>query len=368
MKATEAFLSWLTYPIDKVVQQVKETDVERVLKKEALLPEDFLCLLSPVASHYLEEMARRSMELTSKHFGRAILLFAPLYLADYCQNTCLYCGFSARNHFSRKKLSMEEIQRNGEVLYQKGFRHILLLTGDAPAITPLEYLEEAIGTLSELFDSIALEVYPLDTQEYQHLRGVGLDGLTIYQETYNREIYAEVHPDGPKRDYLWRLGTPERGALAGLRWITIGALYGLASPLHDAFWTAMHLMSLRKFYPEVEWGVSLPRMNPAEGRLSSLFSFPDRQFVQFLLAFRIMFPTVSITLSTRERAQIRDILIPLGITKISAGSHTDVGGYALEEKHIPQFEIADNRNVEEMIAVIRSKGFDPVFKDWVGVL
>ncbi|URA10940.1 2-iminoacetate synthase ThiH [Thermospira aquatica] len=365
MKATEAFLPWLDFDIDGFVSRVTEKDVERVLEKEVLGYQDFLCLLSPVASRFLEKMAICSQQLTAKHFGRAILLFAPLYLADYCQNACVYCGFRVMNRFPRKKLSLEEIQRNGEILAEKGFRHILLLTGDAPAVTPVSYLEEAMSILSPMFDSLAVEVYPMTVEEYQKLRLVGLDGLTIYQETYDRKVYAEVHPSGPKRDFFWRLGTPERGAQAGLRWVTIGALYGLANPLHDAFWTAMHLMTLKKYYPEVEWGVSLPRMNPAEGDFVQKYNLPDKQFVQFLLAFRIFFPTVGITLSTRERPEMRDILIPLGVTKVSAESHTEVGGYAEHQEQVPQFEVADKRSVEEIKSVISSKGFDPVFKDWV---
>ncbi len=365
MKATEAFLSWLDFDIDGFVSRVTERDVEKVLEKETLGYQDFLCLLSPAAQRFLERMAIRSQQLTAKHFGRAILLFVPLYLADYCQNACVYCGFRVMNRFPRKKLSLEEIQKNGEVLASKGFRHILLLTGDAPEVTPVSYLEEAMRILSPMFDSLAVEIYPMATEDYERLRLVGLDGLTIYQETYDRTVYAEVHPSGPKRDFLWRLGTPERGAQAGLRWVTIGALYGLTHPLHDAFWTAMHLMTLKKYYPEVEWGVSLPRMNPAEGGFRPRYWLSDRQFVQFLLAFRLFFPTAGITLSTRERPEMRDILIPLGVTKVSAESHTDVGGYAETQKHVPQFEVSDKRSVEEMVAVIASKGFEPVFKDWV---
>jgi 2-iminoacetate synthase len=368
MRATESFLQWLDFDIDGALASVDETAVKKALSKDVLSPFDFLALVSEAAEPFLEVMARKAMELTAQHFGRAVLLFAPLYLADYCQNQCLYCGFSARNRFPRHKLSRDEIEANGEALYQQGFRHILLLTGDSPVQTPVDYLEEAIEILSRRFESIAVEVYPLEQHDYQRLRLKGLDGLTIYQETYDRAVYDEVHPSGPKKDYLYRLQTPERGALAGLRWITLGALYGLANPIHDAFWTAMHLVSLKKFYPFVEWGVSLPRMNPAEGIFSPRYQLSDKRFVQFLLAFRIFFPTVGITLSTRERPEMRDILIPLGITKMSAGSHTEVGGYASEEKTVPQFEIADNRSVEEVVAVIRSKGFDPVFKDWVGVV
>ncbi|MCX7882437.1 MAG: 2-iminoacetate synthase ThiH [Brevinematales bacterium] len=368
MKATEAFLSWLTYDIESVVSRVKKEDVQRVLRKERLTPEDFLCLLSPAAEAFLEDMAILSQKITAKHFGRAILLFAPLYVSDYCQNRCVYCGFRAQNTFARTKLSLEEIRKNGEVLSSKGFRHVLLLTGDAPSITPVEFFEDMLRVLHPMFDSLALEVYPLKTDEYVRLKQVGLDGLTIYQETYERKIYDEVHPTGPKKDYLWRLETPERGAMAGLRWITIGALYGLADPLHDAFWTAMHLMTLKKYYPEVEWGVSLPRMNPAEGDFVPKYTLSDRRFVQYLLAFRIFFPTVGITLSTRERPYMRDIVIPLGVTKVSAESHTEVGGYTEKPCHIPQFEVADTRSVEEMKRVIAHKGFDPVFKDWVGAI
>ncbi|MFN3660646.1 MAG: 2-iminoacetate synthase ThiH, partial [Brevinematales bacterium] len=182
------------------------------------------------------------------------------------------------------------------------------------------------------------------------------------------QVYDKVHPSGPKKDYLFRLETPERGAMAGLRWITIGALYGLSDPLHDAFWTAMHLLTLKRYYPGVEWGISLPRLNPAEGNFVPAYHLSDKRFVQFLLAFRIFFPRVGITLSTRERPAMRDMLIPLGVTKVSAESHTDVGGYIGNQHRIPQFEVADERSVEEMVLAIRSKGFEPVFKDWIGVL
>ncbi|MFN4215957.1 MAG: 2-iminoacetate synthase ThiH [Brevinematales bacterium] len=368
MKATEAFLPWLEYDIDGFVSRVTPHDVKRVLKKDSLTPEDFLCLLSPAAESFLQDMAILAQKITSYHFGKAILLFAPLYIADYCQNQCIYCGFRAQNVFPRTKLSLEEIQKNGEVLSSKGFRHTLLLTGDAPSVTSVDFFEEALSLLQPMFDSLALEVYPLSEQDYVRLKKVGLDGLTIYQETYDRQVYDKVHPTGPKKDYLWRLETPERGARAGLRWITIGTLYGLSDPLHDAFWTAMHLLTLKRYYPTVEWGVSLPRLNPAEGDFVPTYHLSDKRFVQFLLAFRIFFPSVGITLSTRERPAMRDMLIPLGVTKISAESHTEVGGYAGNQHRIPQFEVADNRSLEEMVVVIRSKGFEPVFKDWIGVL
>lgn len=326
---------------------------------------DLLTLLSPTAETCLEEMARTGQALTQQYFGRTILLFAPLYISDYCSNHCTYCGFNANTAFKRTKLSLSEIETEARAIASKGIRHILVLTGEAPAKTPMSYLEETVKILTKYFSSVALEMFPMSEDDYRILCKAGADSVTVYQETYNREIYKQVHLAGKKADYEWRLGTPERGAAAGFRGVNIGPLYGLGEPRFEAFMAAMHARYMEETYPHVETAVSLPRMTHAEGGIPPQNILSDLNFVQFMLAFRLFMPRLGITVSTRESAAFRDRLVPLGVTKYSAESHTDVGGYAVQEGDTtPQFEVTDTRSVVEVCEMIERSGYQPVFKDW----
>ncbi len=339
-------------------------DVERTLASPHISPEGFRCLLSPAAQPYLEPMARRAHSLTVQHFGRVILLYTPLYLSNYCVNRCLYCGFAAQNRIRRDRLTPEEVEVEARLISASGLRHILILTGESRKQSSVEYLGQCVGVLSRYFTSISIEVYPLETAEYAQLVGEGVDGLTIYQETYDREVYASLHPRGPKRDYRFRLEAPERACLAGIRSINIGALLGLSDWRHDAFLTGLHADHFQRHYPDVEISISLPRMCAHEGSYQSPHEVTDREFVQILLAIRLFLPRVGITLSTRERAEFRDHLLPLGVTKMSAGSCTQVGGRAHRDAGTGQFEISDQRDVPTMKRDIESRGYKAIYKDW----
>lgn len=347
---------------------VADYDVERAVAKEDISLRDFSTLLSPVAVPYLERMARKAQEITLRHFGRAIQLYAPIYVSDYCDNQCLYCSFSARNRGVRRKLSLEEVEREAALIAESGLRQILLLTGESKKKSPPDYLRDCIGVLRRYFSSIAVEVYPLTEEDYKFLAEDGVDGLTVYQETYNEEIYRRVHPAGPKRNFRFRLETPERGAKAGIRRINIGALLGLADWRKEAFLLGAHAQYLQDRFPDVEIGVSVPRLRPHIGAFRGDCVVNDRNMVQIILALRLFMPRLGIALSTRENPRFRDNLIGLGITRMSAGSATSVGGYTKPlhlDEAISQFEISDHRSVPEVMALIRGKGYEPVLNDWI---
>lgn len=336
---------------------------------------DLLNLLSPAATEFLEPMAQKARELTLQYFGRTIGLYAPMYISDFCSNHCTYCGFNALTKFPRTCLSLAEIEVEAKAIAATGIRHILVLTGEAPAKTPLSYLEEAVALLTRYFSSVALEMFPMAEADYRCLKEAGADSLTIYQEVYDQALYQEVHPKGPKADYAFRLLTPERGATAGFRALNIGSLFGLGEPKAEAFMAGLHARYLEQQYPDVEVSLSLPRMTKADGGIAPKNHLSDRAFVQTMTAWRLFMPRLGITVSTRESAQFRDRLIHLGATRFSAGSKTDVGGYAVrnpetqgdgegESATTVQFEITDTRTVADTIQMIRDSGYQPVFKDW----
>lgn len=351
--------------LTKTFSQVQAKAVERVLAKDYLQPEDFFTLLSPAAEDYLEAMAQKAHQLTLRHFGRTILMYTPLYLSNYCSNQCVYCGFASHSGSKRKQLDAEEVRKEGEAIAAAGFKHLLILTGDAPAIASVDYLEECIHILRPLFPSIGLEVYSLTKAEYARLVGAGADLLTMYQETYNPQLYDQLHLKGPKKDYHFRLDAPERACLGGIRSVNLGALLGLDEDWRrEAFFTGLHAHYLQNRYSHVETNISLPRLRPHLGNHQPLCSVTDKNIVQYMLAFRLFMPWSGITLSTRERAAFRDQLLPLGVTKMSAASCTAVGGHSSEEQTEGQFAVSDERDLEEMCQALRSHGYQPVFKNW----
>lgn len=353
------------FDYDGYFASVTRDDIDRSLNRERLDVYDFLNLLSDRAQESLEEMAVRSQQVTHQYFGRTIGMYAPIYISDYCTNHCTYCGFNCRSGARRLKLTIDQIEDEARVISGMGIRHILMLTGEAPEITPMSYLEDAVRVLKKYFSSIGIEIFPMDEDQYRYFKKVGVDSLTVYQETYDRDIYREVHLKGKKADYTYRLLTPERGARAGFRSVNIGPLFGLGRPVTEAFLAGLHARYLERQFPDVEISLSLPRMTKALGGISPKHLLSDRQFVQFILAWRLFMPRLGITVSTRESADFRDKLLPLGVTRYSAGSKTDVGGYSLKnEKANPQFEVTDTRSVEEVSRMIRESGFQPVFKDW----
>jgi 2-iminoacetate synthase len=310
-------------------------------------------------------MARKAHQLTVQYFGRTIQLYIPLYISNYCANACVYCGFHRDNKIRRKKLSLEEIEGEARALAATGMRHLLLLTGEAPAVTPIEYLEDAVRLLKKHFASVSIEIFPLDEPDYRRLKEAGVDGLTLYQEVYDEQRYALVHPAGRKADYQYRLEAPERGARAGFRMVNIGPLVGIGEVRSEVFVSGLHARYLQDSYLQTEISLSLPRMNPAEGGYQPEYVADDRTFVQFMTALRCFLPRLGLTISTRECAAFRDNLIPLGATRFSAGSCTGVGGYAEgEDAGSPQFAITDERSVAEVVEAIRAAGYQPVYKDW----
>ncbi len=353
-----------SFDFDAYFEQVDDEDVRKSLKKAYPTWMDFLNLLSPKAQNHLEEMALVARENYIRHFGRVLQLYIPLYISNYCSSDCAYCGFSKKNRIKRKHLTKEEIEKEAKEIAKTGIKHLLLLTGEAKKIADLNYLMIAVDILKKHFSSISLEVYPMDESDYKKLKNCGVDGLTVYQETYDQEVYKQVHLSGEKRDFLYRLKTPERGARAGFRALNIGVLFGLSDIKKDAFFSGMHAKYLMDKFLECEVSLSLPRINQAEGDFKPNFYLNDKEFVQIMLAYRIFMPQIGINISTRERASFRDNLIGLGVTKMSAGSKTDVGGYEGKDKSTPQFEISDHRSVKEIVKVIKQKGYQPVFKDW----
>ena len=345
--------------------QVTDQVIENILQMDKIGPMEFLALLSPRAMHYLEPMAQKAHRLTVQHFGRTIQMFIPLYISNHCSNHCAYCGFNHNNDILRRKLTLAEIEEEAKVIAQTGMQHVLFLTGEAQHLTPIEYLTEAARCLKRYFASVAIEVYPLEVAEYRQLQLAGVDGMTLFQETYDQQVYQRVHPAGKKRDYHWRLDAPERAAQGGLRVVNLGALLGLAEPRREIFFTGLHARYLEDHYLDTEVAVSLPRFNAAEGDFQPDFLVDDKTFVQFMTALRLFLPRAGLTISTRESSSFRDRILPLGATRYSAGSSVGVGGYAARKAgQTPQFTITDERSVDEVAQAIVTCGYQPVYKDW----
>ena len=352
------------FDIEKYIEKITHEDIKKSIEKEKLTRYDFLNLLSPKAKDHIEEMAKVAQKKSIQQFGKIISLYIPIYISNYCTNECTYCGFNKNNKIDRKHLSLEEIEIEAIEIAKTGIRHILLLTGEAEGLVGIKYIEDAVKILKKYFDSVVIEIYPLDINEYERLGKIGVDGLTVYQEVYDEKIYKSVHLGGKKSDYMWRLETPERGAKAGLRSIGIGPLFGLGNLIKEAYLSGLHVEYLSDKYLNSEFSISLPRINEAEGGYKSKYILDDPTFVQFLLAYRLFLPRAGINISTREIAKFRDNLIGLGVTKFSAGSKTNVGAYSDMEKSTPQFEISDTRSVAEIEKAIRGRGYQAVHKDW----
>ena len=367
------------------------------LAKSTLRLEDFAQLISPAAGELLEAMGRRSQALTRQRFGKVIRLFAPLYLSNECINNCKYCGFSRDNAILRVTLSVDEVMREARSLAAQGFRNILLVAGEHPKFVSNGYLRDCVAALHAEIPSLSLEVGPMETAEYEPLVRAGADGLVVYQETYDRAIYDDLHTAGPKKNFDWRLETPERAYTAGFRRLGIGALFGLADWRYEALSVAAHADYLLRNCWKAQVTISLPRLRPCAGEFQPLTHMTDRELVQLVCAFRLMFPDVGLVLSTREPAKLRDGLFPLGITLISAGSHTEPGGYTGAGKEnihqtvrgrivdagasewatpinghatnaTGQFNIADERSADEVAKLIQRLGYEPVWKDWDAAL
>ena len=372
--------------------------VRESLAKSKLSLADFANLISPAASELLEPMGRRSHAMTKQRFGKVIRLFAPLYLSNECVNNCSYCGFSRDNPILRVTLSLDEVRQEARELKKQGFRNILLVAGEHPKFVSNNYLRDCIAALHADWPGISLEVGPMETADYLPLVAAGADGLVVYQETYDRKVYADMHTAGPKRNFDWRLETPERAYDAGFRRLGISPLYGLADWRYEAICAAAHADYLLRNCWKAALTISTVRLRPSAGEFQPLTHITDRELVQLVCALRLMFPDVGIVLSTRESAKLRDGLVPLGVTMMSAGSHTEPGGYTgagKEKLHqtvrgrivelasgssewapqpnratnaTGQFNIADERSAGEVAELIRKLGYEPVWKDWDAAL
>ena len=355
------------YPWDEIEQRIERCtagDVERAINAQPMKLEDFVSLLSPAAGPFLEAIAQRAHRLTEQRFGRVISLFAPLYLSNECMNSCVYCGFNVRNPVARLTLTAEQAAAEARHIHEMGFRHILLVSGESPHIITMDYLRAVLEQLRPWFASISVEILPLDTDAYAELIDNGVDGLTVFQETYNERRYRDFHLGGKKRDFAWRLGTPERGGEAGFRRVGLGALLGLCNWRAEGFFLGLHARYLLRTYWKSHIAISFPRLRPAAGAYEPPAPVSDVNFVQLLVALRLFLPDAGLVLSTRESAQLRDHLIPLGVTSMSAGSRTEPGGYTHGSDAEAQFEVADERPPHIVAEVIRSKGYEPVWKDW----
>ena len=334
-----------------------------ILSRERIGEQDCLALLSPAAVPFLEQMAQKAADLTRRHFGNVIFIFTPFYISNYCDNVCAYCSFGRQHAIRRRHLEIDEIKIETGRITAMGIRHILVLTGESRQYAPPAYLESAVAAIRERFSSIAIEVYPLTGDEYGRLIGCGIDGLTIYQETYDRGRYQSLHNGGPKNNFMFRLDAPERACCAGIRTVTVGALLGLADPRIDAFFAMLHAAWLQSTFPGVEVSLSFPRLRPLVADFKQDAAVSDRLLVQMILAARLFLPTAGITISTRESAVLRNNLLSLGVTRMSAGVSTAVGGHSSKDQ-TPQFEIADARSVGELQRDLESRGFQPVLHDW----
>lgn len=388
-----------TLPITALLKRsiaASSEDVRESMHRSKPSLADFAHLISPAAEELLEPLSHRSQQLTRQRFGKVIRLFAPLYLSNECVNNCRYCGFSRDNAILRVTLSVNEVLREACALKEQGFRNLLLVAGEHPKFVSREYLTDCVRALHKEVPSISLEVGPMETEDYRPVVEAGAEGLVVYQETYDRSIYHEMHTAGPKRNFDWRLETAERAYAAGFRRLGIGALYGLADWRYEAVCVAAHADYLLRNCWKAQLTISLPRLRPCAREFEPLTHMTDRQLVQLVCAFRLMFPDISLVLSTREPAKLRDGLIPLGITLMSAGSHTEPGGYTgAGKEHLHQtvrgrivelgasewaaangndrhatgqFEIADVRPPGEIAALIRRLGYEPVWKDWDAAL
>lgn len=332
--------------------------------------DDFKALLSPAAENFIEEIAQKAKDSTRKHFGNSVYLFTPLYIANYCENYCIYCGFNSHNKIQRAKLTYEEIEKEMQAIAKTGLEEVLILTGESRKMSGLEYIGESCKIAKKYFKMIGLEVYPMNTDEYKYLQECGADYITVFQETYDSEKYETLHLAGHKRIYPYRINAQERALMGGMRGVGFAALLGLADFRKDAFATGLHAHLIQKKYPHAEISFSCPRLRPIiNNDKINPKDVHETQLLQIMCAYRIFMPFAGMTISTRERAEFRNNVIGLAATKISAGVSTGIGSHSEEatDKGDNQFEIADTRNVDEVYNDIKSKGLQPVLNDYVYV-
>lgn len=350
-----------------------EADVRRVLSKarrnrKQLTPEEFMVLISPAAAPFIEEMAQLAQHFTQERFGKTISLYIPMYVSNACTNKCVYCGFNHDNPFSRTTLDMEQVKTECEAIKKLGdFDNLLIVSGEYPSLCGVEYLGKVLDVCRPYFNNMTIEVQPMHTYKYEQLVAHGLNGVVCFQETYHREAYKQYHPQGMKSHYAWRLNGFDRMGAAGVHKIGMGVLIGLEDWRTDITMLARHLRYLQKRYWRTRYSVNFPRMRPSESGYQPKVVISDSELAQLTFAFRIFDHDVDISYSTREAPWFRDAMMTLGVTSMSAGSRTEPGGYASTPEALEQFEVSDDRTPQEVVAAIRSHGYEPVWKDWDAV-
>ncbi|HSE15334.1 MAG TPA: 2-iminoacetate synthase ThiH [Candidatus Deferrimicrobium sp.] len=343
-------------------------DVERALVCDEPGPRELAALLSPAAEPYLEAMARRARALTLRHFGRTVSMYAPLYLSNYCTSGCAYCGFASDRPQPRRRLELPEVEKELESLRGMGFEEVLLLTGERTPHAGFDYLLECVSLAALRFHAVGIEAFPMTVREYALLAEAGCSGVTLYQETYDPGRYDRLHRWGPKKDYPDRLEAPARAMESGMRSVGLGALLGLSDPVFEALCLLRHADHLRRIHWKSGVAISFPRLQPQAGDFTAPVSVGEACLARMVFAVRIVLPDVPLLLSTRERPEFRDGMAGLGITKMSAGSRTTVGGYGgAASKTEGQFRVSDNRSVPEICEMLRTRGLEPVFKNWDSV-
>lgn len=344
-------------------------DVENALKADILTPDDFGALLSPVALPFLEQMAKRAREKKRQFFGDNVYIFTPIYISNYCENYCIYCGFNCHNKIRRAKLDFDAIKKEMEAISKTGLEEILILTGESRNMSDVQYIGKACEIARKYFKMVGIEVYPMNSDEYAYLHKCGADYVTVFQETYNSDKYETLHLAGHKRIFPYRIEAQERALMGGMRGVAFAALLGLDDFRKDAFATGMHAYLLQKKYPHAEISISCPRLRPIiNNDKINPKDVHERQLLQIMCAYRMFLPFANITISTRERAGFRDNVIDICATKISAGVSTGIGGHTDEaEQGDDQFEIADTRTVDEVLKAICERGLQPVMNDYVYV-
>ena len=350
--------------VKKKIYSTRDQEVQYVLGKTKLDLTDFMMLLSPAATAYLEQMASRAQEITQRRFGKTIQLYAPLYLSNECQNICTYCGFSMDNKIKRKTLNNTELLLEAMALKSMGVEHVLLVSGEANKTVEINYFLNAISLLKPHFSQISIEVQPLEQNEYELLQQAGVHAILVYQETYHREVYKQYHPKGKKSNFDYRLDTPDRIGQAGIHKIGLGVLLGLEDWRIDSFFTAAHIAYLQRQYWQTRYSISFPRLRPAEGSVAPNFNLSDKHLLQLICAYRLWNENLEISISTRENESFRDHIIPIGVTTMSAASKTNPGGYVVDPQALEQFEVSDERDMETIKNQIRKMGYAPVMKDW----
>ena len=375
--AMEIIDSDIKEKIDSLYDQVKNTDVSEAdirssLDREILSYQDFYNILNDKDGTFLEAMGDKAYQKRMRYFGNNVTLFSPIYIANYCENSCKYCGFRAQSDIKRAKLDYDEIEAEMKVLAETGIEDVLILTGESHKFSPIEYIAKACEIAKKYFKVIGIEIYPANIDDYKILREAGADFVTVFQESYNKETYDFYHPAGHKRSYNYRIDTQERAVLGGMRGVGFGTLFGLGDPIEEAFKLGVHAHIIQQKYPDAEIAISLPRIRPAKGADDSLIFkniVEDREFFQIMLAIRIFLPYASITLSTRESRDFRNLAVKYAATKVSASVDTSIGHRSKHNQHSggSQFEIDDIRTTRDVVEDLKDIGMTPVFTDYINL-